>query len=473
MKPRTRIVATLGPATDSKEAVEALIRAGVDVVRLNFSHGDHPTHAARIERARQIAQEQNANIAILGDLQGPKIRVGDIPSGSIILKPGATFTLTTDPVPGSPERIHVDCAALAQAVRPGSRILLDDGLMELQVESANSTEITTRVIDGGVLKPHKGVNIPGVPLPISAITEKDRTDLQFAVQQQVDYIALSFVRSAEDVLELKRLIAGRDAIIPVIAKIEKPEAVEHIDSILEVSDGVMVARGDLGVEAAPEQVPMYQKTIIRKANAVGKPVITATQMLESMISNPRPTRAEASDVANAILDGTDAVMLSGETAVGEYPIEAVRTMVRIAQAIESDIQYHPGPLDIGDALSVTDAIGIATCRMAMQLKARVILTATSSGFTARMIARHRPLTPIFAVTTNPDTMRRLALVWGVRVALVPAVNSMERMVGQSLTAVEESGAAKEGDLVVLTAGVPAGVSGRTNMIQVHRIGETL
>jgi pyruvate kinase len=344
-------------------------------------------------------------------------------------------------------------------------------MMELKVESVDDSEITTRVVNGGVLKPHKGVNLPGVALPISAITDKDRADLQFAIQHQADYIALSFVRRAEDVLELKRLIASWNATIPVISKIEKPEAVEHIDSILEVSDGVMVARGDLGVEVAPEQVPMFQKTIIRKANAVGKPVITATQMLESMINNPRPTRAEASDVANAILDGTDAVMLSGETAVGEYPVEAVQMMSHIALAVESDIQFHPVPRDAGDALSVTDAIGIATCEMAMQLKARVIVTATSSGFTARMIARHRPLIPIFAVTTSPEVLRQLALVWGVRATVIPPVTSMERMVAQSLVEVVEDGVAKQGDVVILTAGVPVGVSGRTNMIQVRQIGE--
>lgn len=474
MKVRTRIVCTLGPASESDDVIRSLIRVGMDVARMNFSHGDHSTHAARIANVRRIAREENAVVAILGDLQGPKIRVGDISQGSIDLKRGAQFTLTTRPVDGTREMAHVDFPELPQAVQPGNRILLDDGLIELKALATTETDVVTEVITGGALLPHKGVNLPGVALKISALTDKDRSDLEFAVQQKLDYIALSFVRQAEDVNELKRLLVARQAPIPVIAKIEKPEAIHEIDAILAISDGVMVARGDLGVETPPEQVPLYQKTIIRKANAAGKPVITATQMLESMITNPRPTRAEASDVANAILDGTDAVMLSAETAMGQYPVPAVETMVRIAQVVEGDMQFQPALRQITDgALSTTDAIGMATCTIAVQLGARVILTATSSGFTARMISRHRPRTPIFAVTSSEETQRHLALVWGVESTVVPKAANTEMMVATSLAALLEHGVAKKGDLVVLTAGVPAGVAGRTNMVQVRLAGETL
>lgn len=473
MRPRTRIVCTLGPAADTDDVVGAMIRAGMNVVRLNFSHGDHSTHAACIERVRRLAREERAVIAILADLQGPKIRVGDIADGPIQLKADAWFTLTTRSVDGDANAVGLDFPALPQVVQPGQRILLDDGLIELRVVSANATDIVTRVVTGGELKPHKGVNLPGVPLNISALTDKDRTDLAFAIAQEVDYIALSFVRRAEDVIELKRLIAARDAAIPVIAKIEKREAIEQIDAILNTSDGVMVARGDLGVETPAEQVPLYQKAIIRKANAAGKPVITATQMLDSMIQHPRPTRAEASDVANAILDGTDAVMLSGETAVGKYPVEAVQTMARIAGAVEENVLFKAWSREKDDsAMSITDAIGAATCKIAMQLGARIILIATFSGFTARMISRHRPHTPIFAVTTNEQTHRRLALVWGVQSAVVDPAPTTEAMVQRSLSVALEHGVVKNGDLVVITAGVPAGAAGRTNMLQVRVVGET-
>ncbi len=474
MKARTRIVCTLGPASDSEDTIRALLRAGMDVARLNFSHGDHAGHAARIERVRRIAQEQGSVVAILGDLQGPKIRVGEITNDGVLLQAGQTLTLTAQPVTGTADRVHVDFPQLAESVRVGNRILLDDGLIELQVVSAAGAEVVTRIVTGGTLKPHKGVNLPGVALKISALTDKDRADLEFAVGQGVDYIALSFVRRPEDVVELKRLLAARGALIPVIAKIEKPEAIAQIDAIIAAGDGVMVARGDLGVEAPPEQVPLYQKTIIRKANAAGKPVITATQMLESMIGNPRPTRAEASDVANAILDGTDAVMLSAETATGRYPVEAVETMARIAQVMEADMLLTPHTHAMtGDALSTTDAIGMATCDLATHLRARIILTATSSGSTARMISRHRTRTPIFAVTWNPETQRRLALVWGIESAIIPPASNAETMVAHGLAAALEKGIVKDGDSVIITAGVPLGIAGRTNMVQVLTVGESL
>jgi pyruvate kinase len=471
VKPRTRIVCTLGPATDSDDMVRGMIRNGMDVARLNFSHGDHPTHAARIERVSRIAKEEGAVVAILGDLQGPKLRVGEI-AGGPILKTGATFTLTTRHVPGDATVVSVDFSDLPDSVHPGDRILLNDGMIELRVASVDKTDVVTEVVNGGELSSHKGINLPGIPLNISALTDKDRTDLEFAIQQRDDYVALSFVRRAEDVMELKRLMAARGVTIPVIAKIEKPEAIQQIDSILSISDGVMVARGDLGVEAPPEKVPIFQKMIIRKANVAGKPVITATQMLESMISNPRPTRAEASDVANAILDGTDAVMLSGETAVGNYPLQAVEMMARIAHEAEGNVQFHRSwsPTEDG-RVSITDAIGTSTCEIARELNARVILTATSSGFTARTISRHRPHAPIFAVTWNEETQRRLALVWGVQSAIVPAAPDTEIMMASSIEAALDKGVVQKGDCVVITAGVPVGVAGRTNMIQVRTVGE--
>jgi pyruvate kinase len=468
MKQRTRIVCTLGPASDTDEVVRAMIRAGMDVARLNFSHGDHPAHAARIERVRRIAKEENVVVALLGDLQGPKIRVGNCASGAIQLAAGATFTLTTRTVDGDTNAISVDFPDLPHSVTSGQRILIDDGLIELQVVSASGTDVITRVVNGGALKSRKGVNLPGVPLNISALTDKDRTDLVFAAEQDLDYIALSFVRRPDEVIELKKLLAARGATIPVIAKIEKLEAIDAIDAILDASEGVMVARCDLGVEAPPEQVPLFQKMIIHKANAIGKPVITATQMLESMINNPRPTRAEASDVANAILDGTDAVMLSAETATGNYPVQAVETMERIADAAGESVQFKHHQHNLGESrASVTDAIGNATCEIARQLDARLIITATKSGFTARMISRHRPAVPIFAATSSEKTRRHLALVWGIQSALVEETESTDAMIAASLAAAVEQGMAGPGDLAVITAGVPAAISSKTNMVQVR------
>ncbi len=470
MNQRARIVCTLGPASDTDAVVRAMIRAGMDVARLNFSHGDQATHATRIERVRRIAKEESAVIALMGDLQGPKIRVGEIAGGAVQLAAGAALRLTTRVVGGDANGVSVDFPALPQYVKAGQRILLDDGLIELQVVTARGTEIATRVVTGGVLKPHKGVNLPNVPLDISALTDKDRADLAFAADQDLDYLALSFVRRREDIVELKQWLAARGATMPVVAKIEKLEAIDAIDAILDAADAVMVARGDLGVEAPPEQVPLYQKMIISKANAIGKPVITATQMLESMINNPRPTRAEASDVANAILDGTDAVMLSAETAVGKYPVEAVETMGRIADAAGESAQFKEHRHAVGrGAASMVDALGNATCEIARQLKARVIITATQSGFTPRMISRHRPETPIFAVTSQERIQRRLALVWGIQSARVAETESTDEMIAASLAVALKQGIVKRGDLVVLTAGAPSGIPGRTNMIQVRRV----
>jgi pyruvate kinase len=466
---RTRIVCTLGPASDSEETLRAFIRAGMDVARVNFSHGTHPEHAARIERVRRLAAEMNAIVAVMGDLQGPKLRVGEIAGGSAHLEAGAEFGLTTARGAGDARGVSVDFDFLPRVVEPGQRILLDDGAIELRVEAIREQTVVTRVVVGGDLLPHKGVNLPGVRLPISALTEKDRADAEFAIAQEVDYLALSFVRAAQDIRDLADFLKSRGVAIPIIAKIEKREALDAIDEILAAADGVMVARGDLGVEVAAEAVPIHQKHIIRKANALGKPVITATQMLESMIHNPRPTRAEASDVANAILDGSDAVMLSGETAVGAYPLAAVEMMQHIARVTEANLELSACSWETAGEKSITDSIGSAVCHMASELDARVIVTSTASGYSARMIARHRPKVPILAVTSDAKTQRRLALVWGIKPVLVERVADTDALVEVCLRAAIAEGLVEKGDRVVLTGGVPVGVSGRTNMIQVRTI----
>jgi len=469
---RTKIVCTLGPSTDSEERLREMIRAGMSVARINFSHGDHEIHARRIALVRRLAEEEGKVVAILGDLQGPKLRTGSIASGSAILREGAEFILTTRPVPGDEHQVHFPHPEVLPDIAPGHRILLDDGLLELQVLSVEGPDVRCRVLVGGELGSNKGVTLPGVPLRLPPLTEKDREDVRFAVAQEVDYLALSFVRRAGDVTQLKELLQEMGIEIPIVAKIEKQEALDNFAEILEVSDGIMIARGDLGVEIEPERVPLHQKTIIRRCREKGIPVITATQMLESMRFNPRPTRAEASDVANAIFDGTDALMLSGETAIGKYPVEAVRTMARIAEITESALPYHRWleRVYLEPSCTVTDAIGQATCEMAMELGARAIITSTVSGYTARMVARHRPATPIIATTPDPRTYRRLALVWGVQPLLVKEFTTTDEMISTTVEAAVERKFLQKGDLVIITAGIPVGGRGRTNMIKVHRVG---
>jgi pyruvate kinase len=471
--PRTKIVCTLGPASESEDVLREMIRAGMDVARLNFSHGDHPAHARRLALVRRLAQEEGKEVAVIQDLQGPRLRAGAIAAGSTMLREGERFTLTTRQVPGDEREVTAPYSHLPQDVRPGDRLLLDDGLLELKVEEVTDTDVVCRVVVGGVLRERKGVSLPGVTLSLPSLTEKDHNDLAFGLAQGVDYVALSFVRRASDIEELRALMAARGLLVPIIAKIEKGEAIDDFDDILAVSDGVMVARGDLGVEMPAEEVPLYQKMIIRKANAVGKPVVTATQMLQSMMDNPRPTRAEASDVANAILDGTDAVMLSGETAVGKYPLEAVRTMARIAVTTEQNFPYEEWlRMAFTEAVtSVTEAISLATCEIACELGAQAIIASTSSGATARAVARHRPTTPIIAITPNEAVQRRLALVWGVHPLLVPRFASTDEMITTAMKACQEAGLVKTGDRLVITAGVPMFVPGRTNMLQVRVVGE--
>lgn len=467
---RTRIVCTLGPASEEAERVRALIRAGMNVARINFSHGALEDHQRRVDTLRAMAAQENAVVALLGDLSGPKLRVGILPNNSFMLRAGetVTFALTKQ---AAPPAIPLDFPFLGAALQRDAQILLDDGAFELRVVSADPHKITARVITGGELKSRKGVNLPNVTLPIPSLTDADRANALWALQNEFDYLALSFVRRAADMTELRELLRANNAQIPIIAKIEKPQAVQDMDAILRQSDGVMVARGDLGVEMPAEQVPITQKLIIRKANALGIPVITATQMLESMMENPRPTRAEASDVANAVLDGSDAVMLSGETAVGQHPIEAVQAMARIAEYTEQFMrqEYVNRPALLLQGQTITDAIGESTVALAMDLDAKLIITLTSSGYTARMVARHRPRIPILAVTVEERVRRRLALVWGIQSACTQEHADMEHLVRDALALALELKLATPGDRVIITAGVPTGISGATNMVQVRTV----
>ena len=471
--PRTKVVCTLGPATDSAETVRQMIRAGMTVARLNFSHDTQAAHAQRAEMVRRVAREEGRAVAVLQDLQGPKLRVGPIDGGRVALKAGQRFTLTTEDVLGDNQRVTAPYAGLPDDVQPGDRILLDDGQIELRVSKTTKTTVETVVVTDAILSERKGVSLPGVDISLPSLTAKDRDDLAFGVDLRVDYVALSFVRRAQDIVDLRDLMAAMGAEIPIIAKIEKPEAIASFDEILAVSDGVMVARGDLGVEMPAEEVPIHQKMIIRKANDAAKPVITATQMLESMIHNPRPTRAEASDVANAIFDGTDAVMLSGETAIGRYPVETVRTMAAIAETTERHLPYDEWlSHSVGThAQSVTEAIGLAVTEIAHDVNAAAIVASTSSGATARVVARHRPCTPIIGATHNPQTRCRLALVWGVEPLLIPPTVTSDEMMDVAIETALTADLVREGDLLVLSAGVPVGVPGRTNMLQVRRVGE--
>jgi pyruvate kinase len=474
---RTKIVCTLGPATSDEATIRGLMQAGMDVARVNFSHGDHETHGRTISLLRRVAQEEQRLVAIMADLQGPKLRVGEIEGGGVALQKGEEFRLTTRPVAGSSEAVHLPHPEIVRDVGIGQRVLLDDGQLELQVTGKTGTDLVTRVLVGGVLHPHKGVNLPGAQLHISSLTPKDRDDAQFAVKQGVDFLALSFVRRPADVLELRHFLQTHNVDVPIIAKIEKPEALHAFDRILEITDGVMVARGDLGVEAPPEKVPFHQKEIIQAANRAGKPVITATQMLQSMIDNPRPTRAEASDVANAILDGTDAVMLSGETAVGQYPIQAVQTMQMIAANAEAHLPHDRwahflvGAPDGMHSHSATQAISQVTVEVALAVGAKAIVTSTMSGTTARMVARHRPSMPVIAATPNPQTLHRLALVWGVQPVLVESFDSTDEMIRLTVDAACTAGIVSWGDEIVITAGIPFGGKGKTNFLKVHTVGE--
>lgn len=465
--PRTKIVCTIGPASRSPEKLEHLIAAGMNVARLNFSHGSHEEHEEVIVRLREIAARLGRPLAILQDLAGPKIRIGEIATGTVHLQADARFILTTEAVPGDAHRVSITYPALPRDVRPGDTLLLNDGALELSVEETREDEVICRVVVGGPLSSHKGINVPTRSLRVPSITEKDRDDLAFGLERGVDYVALSFVRSSADVLQARRLMAERGRIVPLIAKIEKHEALAHIDEIIEVVDGIMVARGDLGVETPLEKVPLVQKMLIHKCNRAGKPVITATQMLRSMVNNPRPTRAEVTDVANAILDGTDAVMLSEETAVGKYPVEAVQMMVRIAEDAESGFPFSAwtSRLEPGEPVSLPEAVSRAACALAENIRARSIITFTQSGSTARLVAKYRPRPPILAPTPLEETYRRLALIWGVIPILSETTQTTDEMMEKAFAAARRAGLVKRGDTVVITAGVPLGIPGTTNLIK--------
>ncbi|HEY9909936.1 MAG TPA: pyruvate kinase [Thermosynechococcaceae cyanobacterium] len=463
---RTKIVATIGPATSSPEVLRALIEAGATTLRLNFSHGTHEDHQRSIRLIRQISFELNQPVGILQDLQGPKIRLGRFENGSIVLDKGDRFILTSQQGPGTQEKSSVTYEPLADEVPEGATILLDDGRVEMKVEKVDrvTRELHCVVVVGGPLSNNKGVNFPGVYLSIKALTDKDKKDLTFGLDQGVDWVALSFVRNPQDVLEIKELISGAGKNVPVIVKIEKHEAIQEMEAILSISDGVMVARGDLGVELPAEDVPILQKRLIMTSNRMGIPVITATQMLDSMVSSPRPTRAEISDVANAILDGTDAVMLSNETAVGKYPIEAVATMARIAVRIEQEKKNRTIE---NSGRSIPNAISCAVGQISEQLGAAAIMPLTKTGATARNVSKFRPTKPILAVTPHVDVARQLQLVWGVKPLLMLDLPSTGQTFQAALNVAQEKQLLREGDLVVLTAGTLQGVSGSTDLIKVE------
>jgi pyruvate kinase len=471
---RTKIVATIGPATDNPEVLRSLIQAGATTLRLNFSHGTHEDHEQRIRQIRQIAFEIKEPVAILQDLQGPKIRLGKFPEGPVVVKNGDPYVLTSEKIPCTQNRGCISYDKLIDEVPNGASILIDDGKVEMVVERVDSTsrELHCRVVVGGTLSNNKGVNFPGVYLSIAALTEKDREDLMFGLDQGVDWVALSFVRNPDDVREIKSLIAAAGKRVPVIVKIEKHEAIEQIEEILALSDGVMVARGDLGVELPAEDVPILQKQIISVSNRLGIPVITATQMLDSMVSSPRPTRAEVSDVANAILDGTDAVMLSNETATGDFPVEAVATMARIALRIEQEQTTPNLPLDRSIS-TIPNAISQAVGQISTRLNAAAIMTLTQSGSTARNVSKFRPTTPILAITPHVDVARQLQMVWGVKSLLVLSLPSTTETFQAAIQAAQNEGLLKGGDLVVTTAGTLQGVSGSTDLIKVEIVSAVL
>ncbi len=471
---KTKIVCTIGPASESPEIIRAMVLAGMNVARLNFSHGSHEEHRLRIEAVRRAAAETGRPVAILLDTKGPEIRLGTFAQGTVQLQAGQKFTLTTQEVAGNEEMVSVSHVGLPGDVGPGHPILLDDGLIELVVERVAGTEVVCRVKNGGEISDRKGVNLPGANVSLPAMGPRDREDILFGVREGVDFIAASFIRSVGDVLCIRRLLEEEESGIELIAKIENKQGLDNLDSILRVVDGLMVARGDLGVEIPPEEVPLAQKHMIAQCNRLGKPVITATQMLDSMIRNPRPTRAEASDVANAIFDGTDAIMLSGETASGRYPVEAVATMARLAERTELAVDWDMLiSRQQAQSKSVTDAISSACRQTAVRLGAAAILTSTQSGHTARMVSKYRPRMPIIAVTPSPVVMRKLLLTWGVEPILGRETDDTDEVIYEAITAALGNGLIGNGDLVVITAGLPVGVPGTTNLLKVHVVGDVV
>jgi pyruvate kinase len=467
----SKIVCTIGPASRSPRMIDRLLSAGMDVARLNFSHSTHEEHAKSIAMLRAAAVEHEKPIAVLADLQGPKIRTGPLAGGGpVLLRTGQQFVITTARVLGDSTRVNTVFTPLPREVHRGDRILLSDGLIELRVEKVSGRNVICEVVNGGALGEHKGINLPGIKLRVPALTTKDRADLKFALKHGADYIAVSFVRRPEDVLLAKQLIrrAGKDT--PVIAKLEKPEAIENLDEILRAADGVMVARGDLGVEMNPERVPVVQKSIIARAREFRRPVITATQMLESMTENPRPTRAEASDVANAIFDGSDAVMLSAETASGKYPAEAVGMMARIIDEAEASIREFPRPSAPQEKLKVAETVAELVCHASRELHMKLIAVFTHSGFTARLVSRYRPLVPIVAFSPEAETRRRMALIWGVLPRMIQDVQKVDGLAKVAEKRLLEERLVHKGDVIGIVAGTPMGIRGTTNFMKFHLIG---
>ena len=472
---KTKIVCTLGPSTATVEMLAQLIHSGMDVVRLNFSHGTYEDHLTALRNVQEAMKRTGSCVAVLQDLQGPKIRIGNLSVPFVELHPGGHLTITTDPVTGTSEKVSTTYTNLTKDVHPGERILLDDGKLRLRVLEVKKNDVVCEVIVGGTLSAHKGINLPGVTVSAPSFTEKDLQDLEFGLKHDIDYVALSFVRTADDIRRLRTIIVERiekGRFLPIVAKIEKPQAVTNIDAIIAEADGIMIARGDLGVELPPEDVPILQKMIVTKCNLAGKPVIIATQMLESMINSPTPTRAEASDVANAVVDGGDAVMLSGETSVGKYPLEAVQIMSRIAQKVEAEHIGQARVLDhtLGGVESRHDALGRSACVLAEQMNAAAIVTVTHSGETARVVSRYRPRPKIIAITDRTKILRRLTLIWGVHGMVIENLNDDS---DKALQKIQErlinSGMVMRGEYVVMLAGLPFFARGSTNFIKVEKM----
>jgi pyruvate kinase len=474
---KTKIVCTIGPTSQKEEIFKELVLNGLNVARLNFSHGNHEEHKVRIDTIKKVRDELCTNVAIMLDTKGPEIRTRDFENGEVELIKGQEFTLTSREVLGNNTIASVTYERFAEDVKKGDTVLIDDGLISLEVvEEVNETDLRCIVKNEGIIKNKKGVNVPNVKINLPALTLRDIGDIEFGIKEDIDFIAASFIRKADDVISIRRVLEKNDADhIMIISKIENREGVENIDAIIEVSDGIMVARGDLGVEIPAEEVPLVQKMLIKKCNKAGKPVITATQMLDSMIRNPRPTRAEVSDVATAIFEGSDAIMLSGETASGSYPVEAVKTMSKVAVMIENSLDYEEilRTKYVNENNSITNSISQATCRTSLDLKATAIVTATSSGYTAAAVSRFRPSAPIVAVTESEYVMRKMSLYWGVYPLKIDKMQSTDEIVDTSVAKALEGGYIKNGDLIVVTAGVPVGISGSTNLLKVHIVSELI
>lgn len=467
---RTKIICTIGPASEQGDKLKELMLAGMNVARFNFSHGTHEEQKVKLERVKKVSKELGLPVATLLDTKGPEIRLRDFANGKEVLTAGQSFILTTEEILGTNEKAAITYKNLYKDVKEGTTILIDDGKIEMVIDKIEGTDITCRVINGGTVSNHKGINVPGAVLTMPYISDVDREDIIFCAKMEYDFLAASFARTKEDILQVRKILTENGSKAKIIAKIENMQGINNLDEILDVSDGIMVARGDMGVEIPLEEVPVIQKAMIKKAVSKGKHVITATQMLESMIENPRPTRAETADVANAIYDGTTAIMLSGESAAGKYPVEAVKTMAKIAERAEKDIDYR-GRMkksDVGD-VDITTAISHATCTTAADLNATAIITVTISGFTAGKISRYKPSCPIIGCSISPRVCRQMNLMWGVTPLLIEREETADDLFEEAAKVAEEAGLIKKGDVVVLTAGVPLGTAGNTNMLRVIEI----